>query len=317
MVFEFNGDSIPSGSAAWSELQVTEDADATNLSIPAYVMHGGDGPVLWIQGCVHGPEHAGGLSLRDFLLDASPQDIDGTIIGVPIVNRSAFANKQRESPVDGKDLNRNFPGDPDGTFTEQLAHRLFSTVTKHADYVVDLHTGGDLFFIPGYSIFPPVDGVEETTRELCVATGLSRAVGASIDTFAGAMYSAVANEGIPAIVVETGGEGRLHEQHMAKMKRAIEGVAQHLSLLPGEVEHDDTVEFYEELSVLRAHHGGFFECYVSGDEPVTEGQRLAEITDYRGNVKEVFEAPYDAVPIAVQTYGAVRPGDWTFELVPR
>lgn len=319
MTFKIDGRSIAPGSAEWIDVVVTQDADMSQLSMSVCIVNGtDDGPVLWLQGCLHGPEQVGPFAIRTLLEEISPSEIRGTIVAVPVVNTTAFANKQRESPLDKKDLNRNFPGAPDGSFSEALADRVFSLAAEHADYFVDMHTGGNEFIIPGYSIFPlGAELVEAETQELCEITDLPYAIGISSADLGGAMYSQLAQQGIPAIITETGGEGRLHETHVSSATTAIRNVGRHIDVLSGEPERSNEPSFHEGLDILQSQAGGFFELEVGINEPVEEGTTMAKITNIRGDVVETFEVPYDAVVVAARTYAIARPGDWTFEITPQ
>lgn len=318
MPFEIDGQLIDPGSSSWIEVPVTQDVDMSQVSMSVCVINGAsDGPTLWLQGCLHGPEHVGPYAIRSLLEEVSPSEVSGTIIAVPVVNKTAFVNKQRESPIDKMDLNRNFPGAADGSFSQTLANRVLSLAVEHADYVVDMHTGGNEFMIPGYSIFPLDESVEEETRELCEITDLPYAIGIAAEHLGGAMYMQLAQQGIPAIITETGGEGRLHEEHVANATTAIRNVAQHLDILPGQPTRTTDPSFHEGLDILQTHTGGFFELEVGINEPVSEGEIMARITNLQGTVTETLEAPYDAVVVAARTYAIARPGDWTFEITPQ
>lgn len=319
MSYEFNEQSIPSESVEWVDVQVTRDADMTSHTISTCIVNGAsEGSVLWLQGCLHGPEQIGPYAIRTLLQEIEPADVTGTIIATPVVNKTAFANKQRESPIDKKDLNRQFPGSADGSFSDVLADRVFSLALDHADYVVDMHTGGNEFMIPGYSIFPLIDdALEDETRGLCEVTDLPYAIGISAADLGGAMYSQLAEAGVPAIITETGGEGRIHDEHVSTAVTALRNVARHVDVLEGEPETSNEPSFHEGLDILQSHVGGFFELEVGINEPVAAGTTMAEVTDLRGNVVETVEAPYDAVVVAARTYAITRPGDWIFELTPQ
>lgn len=317
MAYSFEKQQVRTGEKEWIDIPVTTDADMREITIPACVVHGGDGPVVWMQGCVHGPEHVGAVGVRNFVTELDPDDVSGTVIGIPVVNRLAFANKQRTAPIDHMDLNRNFPGSQDGSFTEQLADAVLQRAKEHADYFVDLHTGGNEFLIPGYSIYPVTgDEVESRSIDLCEAADLPYAVGLSRSDLGGAMFSEMADHGVPSTILETGGEGRLHEEHVANAIRGLENICTEVDVLQGAVETENTVSIHQSMAIPQAHAGGLFEAEVEGNTTVSEGQRLATITDLTGETKEVIESPYDGVVVAVRTYAIARPGDWLFELTP-
>ena len=73
-------------------------------------------------------------------LDA--RSVKGRIILIPALNVPASKAATRLSPLDGKNLNRSFPGRADGTVTEMVAHYLTTVLFPLADIVIDMHTGG-------------------------------------------------------------------------------------------------------------------------------------------------------------------------------
>jgi predicted deacylase len=319
MAYEFQGRSIEAGETEWIEVNVTHDVDMTPLSFSTCVLNGtSDGPVYWIQGCLHGPEQIGAYAIRSFLDDINPTDVSGTIIATPVVNGTAFNNKQRESPLDKKDLNRQFPGSKKGSFSDLLANQIFSLGCEHADAVVDMHTGGNEFMIPGYSIYPTTNNeIESTTKRLCEATDLPYAIGISAKELGDAMYSQLAKNGIPAIITETGGEGRLHEEHISNAVTALWNVARSLDVLEGPPNQSNETSFHEGLDILQSKTGGFFELEVPMNQPIDEGVTMAKITNLQGEIVESIEAPYDAIVVAARTYAVTRPGDWVFEITPQ
>lgn len=317
MPWKFAREEIPEKSTEWTTINVCEDADGSDLHVPVCIVNGGEGPTIWYQACAHGDEHTGSIALRDFITGISPSEVDGRIIAVPIANRSAFNAKSRTSPIDNLDLNRQFPGDETGTYSEQVAKVLQSTATDHADYFVDLHSGRTETYIAGYSLYVKTgDQTEQESRELCNWAGLPYSVGLDATTIDGLLLSELAREGIPSIITETGGEGRLHQSHVDDASRAIRTIARQLGVL-GESQTTKTdVSFHDGLDFIKAPTGGYFERRVAANEHVSEGSLLAEITDIRGSVKQEMIAPYDGIVVSLRTFGVARPGDQLFELTP-
>ena len=94
------------------------------------------GPTLWLHGCVHGNEACGAFVLHRLFRGLDPAALSGTLVALPILNITAFRARQRMSPFEGYaggDLNRCFPGKPDGTHTEQMAHAIYTELRAHAD----------------------------------------------------------------------------------------------------------------------------------------------------------------------------------------
>lgn len=317
MSVELGGTTVGEGEKRWVALPIAEDADGSEITVHACVVNGGDGPTLWAQGCLHGSEHVGGLALRDVVNDVDPSEVAGTVIGVPVANPPAFRGKHRLIPIDGGDVNRSFRGDPAGTFAEMLAHTLFTTALEHADYVIDLHNGGNEYVVPGFSIFSRTgDEAESVAREMVEATGLPYAVGIDRE-FGGSMGTELAAEGVPAAVVEAGGRGHITQEFYDANRDAVIDIAKQVDVLDGKPREVESPEYFEELDWLRTPTGGFFEPSVNANTTVEEGTTMARITDVTGETREVFEAPYDGVVLCMRTYGMARPGDWVIEVAPR
>lgn len=113
-----------------------------NLMIPITLLRHGDGPTALVMAGNHGDEYPGQVAILRLCRELTPDQIQGTLILIPALNVPASKASTRLSPLDGKNLNRSFPGKADGTVTDMLAHYLTTRLFPRADIVVDLHTGG-------------------------------------------------------------------------------------------------------------------------------------------------------------------------------
>jgi len=125
-------------------LNVGDLPDGSPVDIPVVIVRGAsDGPTLWLHGCVHGNEYCGTYIIHEFVRGLDPAELAGTVVALPILNRTAFQKNQRMSPFEGMgggDLNRCFPGRADGSVTEQMGHAVYTVLKLHADYLIDFHT---------------------------------------------------------------------------------------------------------------------------------------------------------------------------------
>ena len=111
------------------------------VPVPVIVLNGkGPGPVLCLTAAVHGDELNGIEVTRRVLDDVDLEELNGAVIGVPIVNIQGFYRGTRYLP-DRRDLNRYFPGNPKGSAATRMAHSFFTDVVKHCSALIDLHTG--------------------------------------------------------------------------------------------------------------------------------------------------------------------------------
>ena len=120
-----------------------------NIRIPVYLLKNGAGPVTLLLGGNHGDEYEGQVALSKLAHHLKPEEIRGTIVIIPSLNLPAVMSGQRLSPIDDRNLNREFPGDARGSVTQRLAHFVSTQLVPRCDNVIDLHSGGrTLNFVP-------------------------------------------------------------------------------------------------------------------------------------------------------------------------
>jgi predicted deacylase len=268
----------------------------------------GLGPTVCLMAGVHGCEDASMLGLRRFLDELDEARLRGRLLVVPIANLASFhARTAFVVPHDGLNLNRCFPGDPAGSFTERLAYSLFETVVRPSDYHLDLHAGDQVEALEPFAIFD-VSSVEEKSRALAHAYGLGYAVRTerSSSPIAGTSSTAAAQAGIPAITAEAGGCGLIDEVSVNLHLNGIRQVLSSLGVLPAPA---TVVRRPVELSSgwvwLRSAAGGWWSSSVAPGEHVKTGELLGTVRSLDGGDVEAIHAPADRVPLFVTTSPAV------------
>ncbi|MFQ5704210.1 MAG: succinylglutamate desuccinylase/aspartoacylase family protein, partial [Gemmatimonadales bacterium] len=109
----------------------------------------GDGPTVGICAAIHGNEPTGTKIVIDVARQLADLDFRGRLLLLPVANPPAFQANSRHTPIDDLNLNRVFPGNPDGWFTEQLAHTITDQFLNEIDVLIDLHSGGTVgMFLP-------------------------------------------------------------------------------------------------------------------------------------------------------------------------
>ncbi|MBO9447400.1 N(2)-acetyl-L-2,4-diaminobutanoate deacetylase DoeB [Ruegeria sp. R14_0] len=213
-----------------------EDSAWGLIQIPISVFRNGDGPTALLTGANHGDEYEGPIALQSLAHDLSAEDVRGRVIIVPYMNYPAFRAAQRISPVDGLNLNRIFPGKPNGTVTEKIADYFLSQLIPLADIVLDYHSGGkSLDFIP----FAAAHVLDNKTQEAaCIAA--MEAFGApysmtlkEIDS-AGMYDTAVEEAGKIFVSTELGGGGSATARSAGVARRGAENILRHAGILKGE-----------------------------------------------------------------------------------
>jgi uncharacterized protein len=275
------------------------------IEIPFGLIEGAEpGPCLLVTAGVHGSEFCSvEAALR--LLKTRPEQIKGTLLVLPILNVKGFMTRSiYVMPEDGKNLNRMFPGKPDGTTSERLAHWLVTSVYPYADAYLDLH-GGDLdeALIP-FSLFP---SGSEPSKALATAYGLPIAVAAGGE---GYTINAAHRIGVPSIIAEVGGNGRWDEAGVGRMTAGVESVMRHLGMItsptaPAPRETPQLVTMW----VPPAPSDGLWYPAKELSEPVATGEVLGEIKDVFGTVRATIRSEKDGFILYRLTSLSVNKGE--------
>jgi predicted deacylase len=298
-------------SDGWLELGYRTDNSL--LKTPVILINGThDGPSLWIHGCTHGDEFDGTVAIWRALGLVDSATLRGSLVIFPALNISAFEARQRVSPIDGLDLNRVFPGDPNGSYTRRLAHLTESLVVEHADFMIDLHGGGNEFSVVYYTLFHAADNEAGRASEALAKAAGSPLVWASDDAWLrDGLFTRVTKQGIGAMLVECGGEGRLHAQNVADHERSLVNMMRHLEMIDGSPESVDESDFVMMRSAdfFHSSKGGVVTPLVKLGDEVEKGQPLIELRDVFGEVVETITAPSGpSVVLAIKTYGVTNGG---------
>jgi len=271
--------------------------------VPAFALRGArPGPTLLVTAGVHGAEYAS-IEAAYRLAALDPTDLSGTLVVLPIVNRTAYRVRAiYGNPIDGKNLNRQFPGDPAGTFAPRLAHWLTDAWVRHADAYLDLH-GGDL----NEALTPFVLHArgDEGARALAEAFGIPYVIASSS---AGHSYSGAATLGVPAVLAEAGGQGLFPERDVLVLVEGACRAMRHLGMLAGEPTPRPIVSI-ERFVVLTSDHEGRWYPRVRLDARVEEGDVLGEIRDLLGAVVQSVTAPVAGTVLYYVSTLAIDRGD--------
>jgi len=295
----------------YEKLPVTTLASGEELFIPLHRLEGaGSGPTLGLSAVVHGDEPLPNEVVRRVLTEIEPAQLRGTILAVPVVNGLAFQNLSRHTPIDMLDLNRNFPGDPGGWLSEQIAHVLTTRFVSQLDVHVDLHSGG---------VFPTVDYVYvfDETRELSLAFG-SDLLYQPTRPYQGTFAVPAREKGIPFFTAELGGGSLLDARYIEQGLRGVTNVLKQLGMLDGEVVRPARQTIVNEMAVIRPRHGGVLYPEVGLDQlgrVVVGGTLLGRVVSpYTFETLEEIRAPF-ARGYMILLRGAitrVNPGDYAY-----
>ncbi len=287
------------GESASGLLEVPAGIDA-GTRIPVTVVHGAQpGRVVAFIAGTHGYEYAPIIALQKLRGKIDPKELAGTVILVHVANMPSFLGRTiYYSPVDGKNLNRVYPGKPDGTVSERIAHVITTEVIERADYVLDVHCGDGNEALRPYT-YATVTGnaeLDRRTRELAVAFGLDHIV-LSTDRPTDPQASVYTDNtaltrGKPAITTETGQLAETSPEWVGLAERGVWNVLRHLKMLPGEATAAEPVVWLDKYEVLRSSEDGIFYAAVKPGYTVAAGTLLGTLTDFFGNPRAEIRAPF-------------------------
>ncbi len=286
------------------------EVPGTDVVMPVAVIRGRTpGPCVCITAGVHGAEYVGIEAAIRTIGSLDPRVLSGTVVVVPVVNTPAFASRSIYiCPLDGKNLNRVFPGAPGGTPSERIAHTLFTSAIRGADAYVDLH-GGDLneALLPFTIYFGGAQPeIVARSRAMAEAFGISHIVESTVP---GAAFEVAAAAGIPSILPEAGGQGILDEAMVAVHVRGIRNVLATLGIVPGAPEPTASLVRVSRFLWLRSDHAGLFYPRVAVGDRAVEGEVLGEIRDWFGQRLALVNSPADGEVLFLVTTPATNPGD--------
>ena len=278
--------------------------------LPMWLINGSEaGPTLVVTGGVHGAEYASIAAALHLGQTLDPRSLRGQVIVVPVVNLPGFAARSIYiCPLDGKNPNRVFPGDPGGTGTEQIADWVFRNVIAQADFYVDLHGGDMIEALAPFTIFfrSGNEQVDAQSLEMAKVFGIPYLV-PSVNP--GSTIAAAASAGIPGILTESGGQGIWTAEHVADHTNGLHRLMRHLKMVPGSPPEPTPSTLLEQFLWQRSEYEGFWYPLVSAGETVRAGQELGHVKDYEGNVLQTGTCPDKGTVLFIVSSLAIHEND--------
>lgn len=276
--------------------------------IPVSIIAGsGEGPVLALTAGVHGSEPSPVLALERLRAEVDPKQLSGTMILVHIANVPSFQHRTiYRGPWDQKNLNRVFPGKPDGTASERIAYAITTEVIDRCDYLIDMHSGDGNEDLRPYSYWNHLgvdESVDNAARDLALAFGLDHIVidrGRPRDVHASVFCSNTAHvRGRPAVTTEAGGLGVPTKDAIAVNVRGVRGVLRHLGMLRSGPPPVKRPVWLEPSTVLTSPGTGLWYPSVRSGAQVRKGARIGHLTDYFGKTVATVKSPMSGIVLYV------------------
>ena len=289
--------------------ELVVDLGDDHLAIPYVRLQGtaGDGPHLTVVAGVHGTEYTSIAAARAWACELRENELSGQVTVVPVVNLPAFwARSPFVVPLDGKNLNRSFPGDAGGSAAERLAAAVTERFIAGSDHLLDLHAGDLPEALEPFTLYDE-SPVADRARELALAYGLGHVVrqAAAQQTVGGSTSAVAAALGIPAITAESGQCGILESASVDRHLRGLRNVARFLGLTPGDVETFPPPVEHDSWVWLRTETAGWWQPVVETGQDVEEGALLGTVAPILGGEALEVHAPAAGVPLFVTSSPAV------------
>ena len=281
--FTIGGTSVPAGERRLVALPVSRLSNHTPVSVPVNVLHGTrPGPAMFLSAAIHGDELNGVEIIRRVSRTLTPATLAGTLLTVPIVNAYGFIGRSRYLP-DRRDLNRSFPGSPNGSLAARIANLLMTEVVKRCQIGIDLHTAAvHRVNLPQIRC---ASDARPRTRALSLAFGAPVILESPERT--GSLRKAAREMGVDVLVYE-GGEGLRFDEFA--IQAGVDGIAG-VMLAIGMLELPDGVEqtrppngnaapmFANASTWVRAPEGGILRTVKLIGALVTAGEIIGHISN--------------------------------------
>ena len=283
----------------------------TDLTVPVTLINGvGEGKVFLLTAGVHPDEYPGIQAALELKEELQPEQINGAVVIVPMLNYSGTVQKfGYKLPADGKNMNKVFPGSPDGSPAEKLAWAIHTDFHGVCDYNIDLHSGGEEEDMEPLIFFSMIGGEEQEkiSHAMAAQTGVTYLVRSSSTN---GEYGAASTKGLPSFLLERGGQGYYSAKEKDENKRDVLAVMKYLGIYNGEVAPAEKtpVDAWPAVYLEADFDGRWFFNFTHGDK-VREGEVLGVIKNWMDDtVLAEYKAPFDGVVLYHTTSLSIKKG---------
>jgi predicted deacylase len=295
------------GTKVSDRVTIAESASRQDICLYYFGLWGKrKGPTLLLNAAVHGNEVVGVEVVRKIVDEIDPATLTGNLIAVPIVNPMAFTSGLRWDPYDNIDMNRIFPGDPEGTMTERVAHSFYTIFARQADYILDLHSAefpDEL--IPHIRV--RVDRPTKAYHDLVASTGINAVwKGPSIK---GMLQTQAFQNKIPCVTIEIGAAGVITKADVLVGTTAVRNVMAVLGMIDGTASVPDRqIILQSNEAWIRSPFGGIFKPAIDLGQFVKRGDVIGDIIDPTSYKNEDIESPLSGIVTGISHQPIVRSG---------
>ena len=315
-VFTVGTASARRGQVARGAIDVPAGVDAAR-SIPVAVVHGArPGPVLAVVSGAHGTEYASIIAVERLIERIDPATVSGTVILVPLVNVPSFEQKiAHVNPIDGKSMNRFYPGKADGTQTERASLAITREVVEKCDHLIDLH-GGDIDeSLRPYAYWTKTGNEKQDaiSRQMLLAFGLDTII-ISADRPkdpAASRYleNTASTRGKPSLTAEAGHAGTVEAGDVNALVDGCLSVMRYLKMMSGAAKVIESPVWIERVATIASDATGIFYPLVTRGTYVQKGMKVGYVTDYLGTTLLEARAPESGVVLFIRAVPSMTKGE--------
>jgi len=267
-----------------------------------------DGPVLLLSGGLHGDEVNGIETIRRMIAEGIFENLyAGTVIAIPILNMFGFLNYSRDLP-DGKDVNRSFPGDSNGSLASRVAYHLTKLILPVIDYGIDFHTGG-----AQRTNYPQIRYAMTDKNSEIIAKAFAAPFTLNSNLIPKSLRHQSSKLGKPIIVYEGGESIRLDELSIVEAIEGTKRIMRFLGMIDEPYIEKESI-ILNDTTWVRAQRSGIFKPFVISGEPVVKSQPIGVINDPFGQYEVKVLAKTTGYLIGHNNNPVVHQGDALFHI---
>ncbi len=284
-------------------IKITESYLGNPITLPIRVYRAEKpGPHVFVTAAIHGDEINGTGILRSLMLRPMPL-IRGTLIFCPIINIFGFENHSRYLP-DRRDLNRCFPGNDSGSFSDRLAAAIFKHIVSICDVGIDLHSAAiRRTNFPHVRADLEIEGIKDIAKTFgCEVIMNGKGPNNSLRQTAN-------KSGCLTIMYEAGEVFKFEPRAIQIGVRGIKNVLIRLGMLEGEILKPLYQEVISDTAWLRADVGGILQFHVHPGDLIEKGQPIVRCEKLFSSEAQIIYSPYYGIILGMTSLPAVKPGE--------
>ncbi len=307
---------VARGQKASGTLDVPAGSDAATR-IPVVVAHGvRPGPILALVAGAHGTEYSSIVALERMIDRLDPAQISGTVIIVPLVNLASFEQRVAHvNPVDGKSMNRFYPGNLTGTQTERASAVITREVVDQCDHLIDLHGGDTDESLRPYSYWTVTGNAaqDRVSREMALVFGLDHII-ISADrpkdpNASRYLENTASTRGKASLTAEAGHAGTVETDDVNALINGCANVMKYLKMVTGEPKPIEHPVWIERTQAVTSEVTGMFYPIVKRGTYAAQDMLVGYVTDYVGTKILDVRSPVSGEVLFIRAVPSTVKGD--------